>query len=290
VSAAAVALSFGGYYFGYRGVGKVEGGPDDLPVRARLAVVMAGFGGFLAQGGSALDDFVMRAAGASKREAKVRVALIAGLEHGLVAVPCMAAAIVVLVEGRRKPPLDFTLPWAVVPVLGFGLAFWAAERYRERLRGRSGWRGRLSIGLDMIHLVRAMVLAPRTYWSALAGMVLFWICDMFALWVAIAAFGYRMDFAALVIAFGTAMIVTRRTGPLGGAGILMCALPPTIWYCGAPWAPAVLGTFVWRFFTIWATMPFSLLALPTLRAIGETTDETPGGGTREQEDEPALQH
>src|SRR5579884_858466 len=185
VSLAGVALSFVGYYFGYRSIGKVEGGPDDLATRARLAVVAAGFGGFLAHGGSALDDFVMRGAG---------------------------------------------------------------------------------------------------------GMVLFWICDMFALWAALAAFGYQMNIAAEMIAFGTAMIVTRRTGPLGGAGILMCALPPTLWQCGVPWAPAVLGTFAWRFFTLWAPMPFSFLALPTLRALGETSQETPGEGTHEDEEEPALQH
>lgn len=93
VSLAGVALSFVGYYFGYRSIGKVEGGPDDLRTGARLSVVAAGFGGFLAHGGSALDDFVMRAAGASKREAKVRVALIGGLEHGMIAVSCNAAAI-----------------------------------------------------------------------------------------------------------------------------------------------------------------------------------------------------
>jgi hypothetical protein len=49
-----------------------------------------------------------------------------------------------------------------------------------------------------------------------------------------AAFGYHMNPAAAVIAFGTAMIVTRRTGPLGGGGILMAALPPTLWQCGVP--------------------------------------------------------
>jgi membrane protein implicated in regulation of membrane protease activity len=44
-----VALAFVGYYFGYRGVGRVEGGPDNLGFVNRLAVVAAGFGGFLAQ-------------------------------------------------------------------------------------------------------------------------------------------------------------------------------------------------------------------------------------------------
>ena len=283
-----VALSVVGYYLGYRGVGKVEDGPDHLSPRERWAVVVAGFGGFLAQGGSALDQFVMRAAGASKREAKVRVALLGGLEHGTVAIPCTFAAVVVLVEGRKKPPLDFSIPWAVGPAIGFAIAFWAASRYRERLRGRDGWRGKLSILLDTIHLVAVMALQPRRYGPELLGMVLFWLADAFALWACIAAFGYRMDGAAALIAFGTAMIVTRRTGPLGGAGILMCALPPTLWQCGAPWPVAVAGTLAWRFLTLWMPMPFAFAALPTLRAIGERAGE-PGESGHADQGEPALE-
>ena len=150
VSLAAVGLSFLGYYFGLRGIGRVEGGPDHLDTRSRLAVVVAGFGGFLAHGGSAVDKFAMRREGASRRQAQVRVALIAGLEHGMLAVPCTAAAIALLVTGRYEPPIDFLLPWAIAPALGFAIAFWAAERYREQLRGRDGWRGHLAVGLDSV--------------------------------------------------------------------------------------------------------------------------------------------
>jgi len=46
-----VLLAFVGYYFGYRGVGTIENGPDDLSHGDRLAVVAAGFGGFLECGG-----------------------------------------------------------------------------------------------------------------------------------------------------------------------------------------------------------------------------------------------
>lgn len=289
-SVAAVCLSFVGYYFGYRGIGKVEQGPDDLDRRSRLAVVIAGFGGFLAHGGGALDEFVMRAAGASKREAKVRVTLLAGLEHGMLAVPCTTAAIVLLARGASKPGLDFLLPWAVLPALGFGLAFWLAERHRERLRTARGWRGKLGVLYDAIHLVRMMFARPREHAVELAAMVIFWLSDMFALWAGMAAFGFRMSFASEVVAFGTAMIVTRRTGPLGGAGLLMVALPPTLWQSGAPWAAAVLGTIVWRFYTLWLPMPASFVALPTLRALGERDENTAAEGTRSDEREPALQH
>jgi uncharacterized membrane protein YbhN (UPF0104 family) len=264
-----VALSFVAYYFGYRGVGKVDDGPDDLSARERLAVVTAGFGGFLAQGGAALDEVVLRAAGASKREAKVRVTLLGGLEHGTVAIPGTIAAMIVLAQGLKRPGLDFTIPWVVGPALGFAIAFVVAPRLNDAWRRRGGWRGKAAVLLDAIELVRRMATAPKQYGVELAGMILFWLCDMFALWACLAAFRFPMNGAAEVVAFGTAMIVTRRTGPLGGAGILMCALPPTLWQAGALWAPAVAATIAWRFFTLWLPMPLSFLALPTLRAIAD---------------------
>ncbi|HET8527745.1 MAG TPA: lysylphosphatidylglycerol synthase domain-containing protein [Gaiellaceae bacterium] len=288
VSVAAVAASFVGYYFAYRGIGKVEGGPDDLSTPDRLAVVTAGFGGFLAHGGQKLDLFALRAAGASEREAHVRVVLIAGLEHGLLTVPGTAAAIAALAQGLKRPPKDFTIPWAVGPAIGFAIAFWAASRYRDRLRDRDGWRGKTGVLLDAIHLIGVMFRRPLAHAPALLGMVFFWISDMFALWAAMQAFGFRMNGAGVVIAFGTAMIVTRRTGPLGGAGILMCALPPTLWQCGAPWPAAVAGTIAWRFFTLWLPMPLSFAAIPRLRALGGRAEHRPAEGAERREEEPAL--
>jgi uncharacterized membrane protein YbhN (UPF0104 family) len=288
-----VAAAFVGYYFGYRGIGKIEGGPDDLTHADRLAVVAAGFGGFLAHGGTGIDRVVMRAAGGSKREAKVRVTLLGGLEHLILALPCSAAAIVLLFEGSRKPPLDFTIPWAVGPALGFSLALWAAGRYREELRRRDGWRQKASVVLDATHLIGTMFRHPVRYVGATAGMLLYWLGDMWALWAAMVAFGFHMNGATATVAFGTAMIVTRRTGPLGGAGILCAALAATLWYCGAPWTAAVLGTFSYRFFALWPPQPLSFLMLPRLRRLLEDSPDADAPTSSERDmgeraQEPAL--
>jgi uncharacterized membrane protein YbhN (UPF0104 family) len=283
---AATVVSFVGYYFAYRGIFAVRGGPDLHPRQMR-AVVAAGFGGFLAHGGGALDKFALQGAGTDEHDADVRVTGLAGLEHGILALGGCGAAIAVLLEGLSKPPLDFTLPWAVVPVPGFLIAFWAARRYRRRLDPEHGWQAKLRVFLDAIDHIRTMFVTPSKYGVALLGMALFWVADALAAWGALAAFGFLMNVATFIVAYGTGMVFTRRTGPLGGAGVLVVALSLTIWYSGAPFAPAVAGIFAYRVLTLWLPMPFSLAALPTLRALGDP--ETPHAeGEAYAPNEPAL--
>lgn len=272
VAVAAAALSFLGYYVGYRGLARIDDGPR-VDRKTRLAIVVTGFGGFLAYGGAALDEAALRAVGASDRESKVRVALITALEHGVLAIPCSAAAIALLALGTSKPPPSFTLPWAIAPAVGFAVGFWFAARYRTRLHASSGWRGHLSVALDAAQLVGAMFRHPQANRSALSGMLAFWLADMFALWAAMAAFGVHMNPGATVVALGTAMIVSRRTGPLGGAGILDVVLVPALWYSGVGWAPAVLGAFAYRFLVLWLPLPFSYLALPHLRELVQRAEQ-----------------
>jgi hypothetical protein len=206
------------------------------------------------------------------------------------AIPCSIAAIVLLFEGVWKPPLDFIIPWAVGPAVGFAIAYWAAERYRDRLRDRDGWRGKLAILFDSVHLIAAMFRHPLQYGPAICGMLLYWLGDMWALWAGMAAFGYRMNGASTMVCFGTAMIVTRRTGPLGGAGILGVALAATLWYSGAPWPAAVLGTFSYRFFALWPPQPLSFLMLPRLRRLLEDSPDADDPALAEERSrEPALQ-
>lgn len=268
VVAAALAVAFVGYYFGYRGIYRVDDGPQLSPAQLR-AVVAAGFGGFLAHSGSALDDYALRAAGADRREAKVRVVALAGLEHGVLALGGCAAGIAVLSQGLSRPPADFSTPWAVIPVPGFLLAFWLANRYRDRLRGRAGWRDQLGIFLDSIYLIRMMFRHPVRRGAALGGMALFWAADIFAAWAGLATFGFRMGWAGFVVGFATGLVYTRRTGPLGGAGVLGLVLPVTVWYSGAPFATAIAGIFCYRVLSVWLPFPFSLASLPRLRRMGE---------------------
>ena len=264
----ALLVSFAGYYCAYRGIFRVEEGPT-LSRRHMFAVVVAGFGGFFAHGRGALDQYALQAAGASRRDAQVRATALAGLEHGVLAIGVCGAAIAILASGLSQPPANTTVPWAIIPVPGFLVAFWAARRYRARFRDRAGWRGALAAFLDSVYLIRVLFLRPHRWASALLGMALFWAAEAFAAWAALAALGVDMSVAALIVGFGTGMVFTRRTGPLGGAGVLVLVLPPALWYSGAPLAAAVAAVFIYQFLFLWLPMLPALTLLPTLRAMGE---------------------
>jgi hypothetical protein len=285
--AAVLLISFVGYYFAYLGIFRVEGGPS-LPRRQMYAVVAAGFGGFLAHGGGVLDEYALKAAGADEPDAKARTAGLAGMEHGVLAIGGTACAIVALAAGYARPAADFTLPWAIIPIPGFLIAFWLAERYRARFRDRAGWRRFVGTFLESIHLIRVLFAHPLRWGWAVLGMGLFWAADAFAAWAGLAAFGVKMNAASLFVGFATGMVFTRRTGPLAGAGVLALVLPVTIWISGAPLAAAIVGVFVYRILALWLPMPASLAALPTLRKMGgEPRPHAPG--TARVKNEPGLQ-
>ena len=122
-------------------------------------------------------------------------------------------------------------------------------------------------------------------------MAIYWGGDMFALWAAAAAFGFQMSALSVIVVLGTGMIFTRRTGPLGGAGIMLVALVATLRYgVAAPLVAATLGVAAYRFLTLWVPLPAALAALPKLRALGRQGEDSSGRGTKMDQGEPALQH
>lgn len=264
----ALGVSFVGYFYAYRGIFTVADGVT-LPRRRLLTVAAVGFGGFLAHAGGKLDRYALEASGASGEAARVRVLALAGLEYGVLSIGGCATAITVLVAGSGIPP-DFTLPWAVAPVPGFAIAFWAARRYRHRFWRRAGWRGGVGTFLEAVCLIRELFSRPLHWGWGWGGMALFWAGDAFAVWAGLAAFGVAMNAAALFVGFATGMIFTRRSGPLAGAGILTVVLPLALHYCGAPLPVAITGVFAYRILAFWLPMPASLAALPALRRLGRT--------------------
>jgi uncharacterized membrane protein YbhN (UPF0104 family) len=268
VPPAAWAISYLGYYFAYRGIFRVEAGPE-MPRPILAAVALAGFGGFLAYGGGSLDGYALRTAGAEDSDAKVRVAGLAALEQGALAILGSGVSIAALLGHPPGVPVSASLPWAIAPIPGFLIAFWLADWYSVRFTDSKGWRALVGTLLNSVLVIRELFAHPLRWGSAILGMGVFWAADAVAAWAGLATFGFHMNAAALVIGFASGMLFTRRTGPLAGAGILALVLPLTISYCGAPFATAVVGVFVYRLASIWLPAPASLAVLPTLRRIGD---------------------
>ena len=150
------------------------------------------------------------------------------------------------------------------PGPAFLAVFWLASRYQGRLAGDVGWRAGLSVFLDAVLLIRTLFARPLRHRGAIAGMALFWAGDAWAVWSALAAFGFGMNVAALTVGFCTGMVFTRRTVPLAGAGTLTLILPLTLWASGAPLAVAIVGIAAYRLLG-GVSVPFALASLPVLR-------------------------
>jgi hypothetical protein len=120
------------------------------------------------------------------------------------------------------------LPWAVIPVPGFLAAFWLADRYRNRFRDQSGWRGKLAIFLDAIHLVSLLFRHPVRHAPAELGMAAFWLAEALMGWTALACFGFHRLVSLWVpmpFALGRLRLL-REMGP-GDQGTLDHPAAPT---------------------------------------------------------------
>jgi uncharacterized membrane protein YbhN (UPF0104 family) len=264
-----VGVAFVGYLLAWRGIARGAGAGGSLSRRQRLAAVVTGFGGFIGRGGSAIDRYTMLASGMDEREADVRLAGIDALEHTPLAVGCCVAAIYLLAKGRTDPPpLDFVWPWAVAPLLGAAVVIPLVILYRDRFRDAHGFRRYLGIGLDSVALLGKLMRDPVGGPFAFAGMTLFWVGEMFALWAGLAAFGARVSVPFVILADAVGYVLTRRAAPLGGAGFIDAFLALCLWDFNVPLAQAIAGVFAYRFFSLFAIMPFSFAALPALRSIG----------------------
>jgi uncharacterized membrane protein YbhN (UPF0104 family) len=266
VAFAAELVAFAAYVLAYRSVAAVEGGPR-LTLREATELVAVGFGAFLAKGGAALDSRALRPRGSSTREGEVRVLALDALEHAPLAPAACAAAIVLLAQGRHKPGLDFTIPWATLVPVGAVLAFLGVRR-RRRFRGKEGWRGKLGDTLEGIHVLFQLGREWREHYAAFIGATVYWAGDVLCLWASLQPFDAAPRVAAIVIAHAVGYVLTRRTLPLAGAGIVEVIMPLTLVAAGAPFAGAILGVLTYRVFNLWLPLLPAAAALPRVTAAG----------------------
>ena len=276
VSFAAQTVAYVAYAFALQGTARVDGGPR-LSFRHAIRVVAAGFGAYFARsakGGFELDYRALRGAGARRQEALARVVGLGLLEYAILAPAALGAAMWIYASpggGSRYAAL--TLPWlAVVP--GFAIALWlTTESRRRRLQSRRGEGGRhaaVAHAVGGLTILRRLLFQPHRHLRPLLGTSLYWFCELVCLWASLRAFHAEVAIPALVLAYATGYVISRRGLPLGGIGIAEAFLTFSLFWLGVPLAKALLGVFAYRAFNFWlALVPAAILG-STVREIRES--------------------
>lgn len=261
-----------GYVVAVRGVARADGGPL-LSLRLSMRTVVAGFGVFAAThaaGGFAVDYWTFRRSGLRRSEAVARVLALGALEYAVLAPAALVCAVVVLFGSGGHIQHAMTYPWlAVVP--GLAAAVWVTSPSRATRFSDPGDGGRIRTWFA--HLVagiwqlRRMLARPRLHGLGVAGVILYWAGDIACLWAALKIYRAELSIPALVLAYATGYVLTRRSLPAGGAGLVEVLMTFALVWVGLPLAPALLGVVTYRLFNFWLPVIPALAALPAVRRM-----------------------
>lgn len=259
--AGAELLAYPAYMVAYRSVAQIGGySALTLPMVAR--VVVAGFGPFAVGGGFGIDLKVLQALHEDERSARVRVTALGTLEWAVLAPITWATAVVLILTGANILP-SLLWPWAIGVPVGFAFALWVSSPQRlKRFTWLRRGRRRKLIGqvLEGVSTLHTMARHPRTYAGAWLGTALYWAADIGAFYGGLRTFGLAPGFGKVIIAYGTGYAATRRSLPLGGAGITEFLMTYALYWVREPLAPALAAVVAYRLFN------FVLAATPALIA------------------------
>jgi uncharacterized membrane protein YbhN (UPF0104 family) len=283
--AGAELATYPAYTLAYRSIAQIHGHPPiALPVVAR--VVVAGFGPFAIAGGFDIDKRTLHALHEDERSARVRVLALGTLEWAVLAPLACAVAIILLVRGADVMP-SLLWPWAIAVPLGLGFGLWATAAGRaERL---SHFRGRprewLAQPLEGVGVLHTLIRHPRRYLGAWLGTTLYWTADIVAFYAALRTFGLHLGAGKVIIAYATGYAATRRSLPLGGAGVTEVLMTYSLYWVRLPLAPALGAVLAYRVFNLLVVAAPALIAHrqlePMLAAARTSAPSPPDDGPSE---------
>jgi uncharacterized membrane protein YbhN (UPF0104 family) len=260
-------LSYVGYVLAYRATVLTTGQPR-LSLLLTIRLVVAGFGPFVALGGFSFDRHALSAVHRSRREARRQVLALGVVEYLLLAPAACVCALILLFDSHRASPA-LTLPWAFAVPPGFALAWWATQprilRYFQRSHGRvRRWIGELLGGAQIL---RRVVLRPFEHPLALLGMGVYWAAEIACLAFALRCFGVVLSVPALVVAYATGYAASRRSLPLGGAGVTEALLTISLIAVHVHAPQALLSVVAYRLVNFLAPVIPGLLAHSSLEPM-----------------------
>ena len=269
--AGASLLTYPAYALAYRAIADIHGhGPIALPMVAR--VVVAGFGPFAISGGFGIDQQALLALHEDERSARVRVIALGVLEWAVLAPLCCVVSIVLLVQGANILP-SLLWPWAVAVPLGFGFGLWASAPGRAERISRIGGKRRewLAQALEGVGVLHDLILKPKRYRMAWLGTALYWAADIGAFYGGLRLFGLAPGAGKVIIAYGTGYAATRRSLPLGGAGVTEVLMTYSLYWVREPLAPALAAVLAYRVFNLAVVAAPALIAHNQLRPLLSST-------------------
>ena len=267
-------LAYLGYVLTLRDIACVEEGPE-MGLAASTKTVVAGFGVFAAtrgSGGFAVDYWAFRHEGASRRDAARRVLALGFLEYVTLSLVALAAAAALYVGFDGHAGEAATFP-ALIVIPCLALALWATSQKRSRRlsrhRPKEGWIRRVfADSVAGAAKARAMLTSPREHGLGVLGMTLYWAGDIACLWAALQLVGGKqITLSALILAYSGGYVLSRRSLPAGGAGLVEIALTFALAGMGVPLAHAFVAVLIYRLFNFWLPIVPALMLIPTIREL-----------------------
>ena len=124
-----------------------------------------------------------------------------------------------------------------------------------------GWKYasiRIALGSVSASIITSQ--SPRAWAAAWLGTALYWAADIGAFYGGLRTFGLDPSVGRVIIAYATGYAATRRSLPLGGAGITEFLMSYALYWVREPLAPALAAVVAYRLFN------FLLAAAPALIA------------------------
>ncbi len=264
-------VAYAGYTLTIRDMGRIDDCAE-MTISRSAQVVVAGFGVFAAtrsSGGFAVDYWAFQHAGATRREAADRAVGLGLLEYVVLSVGALGASAALFfgVDGRASN--STTLPsLLIIPCLVVGYCVTSPKRAGRLSRRHGGtlrlWFAGLVAGATT---VRRLLTSPREHGLGVLGNLAYWVGDILCLWAALQLVDARISTSALVLAYAGGYVLTRRSLPAGGAGVVEIALTFALVWMGLPFARALLAVVVYRLFNFWLPILPALILMPAIAEL-----------------------
>jgi uncharacterized membrane protein YbhN (UPF0104 family) len=282
LAAAGALMGVVAYAMAYRTLVRFEEGPR-LPFSLVLQMVIVGFGPFVPAGGFAMDKRALQRLDDEPPDPTVRVLGLGAIEWAILAPVAWASAVALLVTGDSRPMPSLLWPWILAVPIGFAVGLWLASPERtERISARGGRVPRaLGRALRGVGVLRSLAAGVAGCWLVWVGMTLYWVLEIASLYAAARFIGLSINIGEVILAYATGYALTRRSMPLGGAGVTEALMTFSLHWIGQSVSSALATVVIYRIFN------FVLPAVPALiyrrgldPLVGELREERPAAQRR----------